>query len=65
MSKNNPRGVTRTQLDVQLSIRIGPLRFERFGDKLRISRDYPDSPDLALLESSEMLKLKLWPNGDL
>lgn len=52
-------------LDVQSSIRIGPLRFERLGDKLRISRDYPQSPDIALLDPSEMLKLKLWLNGDL
>lgn len=52
-------------LNVQSSIRIGPLRFERFGDKLRISRDYPESPDIAMLDSKEMLTLKLWLNGDL
>ncbi len=54
-------------LDVQASIRIGDLRFERFGDKLRICRMYERSDDreLALIESAELLKLKLWLNGDL
>jgi hypothetical protein len=56
----------RTKLDVQASIRIGDLRFERFGDKLRICRMYErDDQELALIESSELLKLKLWLNGDL
>jgi hypothetical protein len=54
-------------LSVQASIRIGELRFERFGDKLRICRMYSVGEDreLALIEAKELLKLKLWLNGDL
>lgn len=66
MSSN--RGVTRTQLDVQASIQIGrDLRFERFGDKLRICQvqERGEDREVAIIESSEMLKLKLWLNGDL
>jgi len=53
-------------LEVQGSIRVGGLVFERFRDKLRIARDLGQHErELAILEPNDLLKLKLWLNGDL